>query len=258
MSTVDARHDFRERRDASPLTAVPWAVCNGLQLGFTLVHTAFWIAIALVVRVVAGGPRLPLRMAARIWAPGLLGGAGARLSVEGADAVDWSKPYVIVANHASVIDVCALFRAVPVPLRFVLKAEMARVPFLGRYARAMGMLFVDRRGRDAGAHLVDGGATLLRRGATLCVFPEGTRSRDGRIAAFKGGAFQAAIEAGVDVLPVAIVGAGDVLPARGFFRVRPGRIAVRFGTPWPAAGRDRAALAREARDAVIALHGRAP
>ncbi|MGN6151346.1 MAG: lysophospholipid acyltransferase family protein, partial [Lysobacteraceae bacterium] len=254
MSTVDARHDFRERRGASPLTAVPWAIFNLLQLAFTLLHTAFWIAIALVVRVVSGGPRLPLRMAARIWAPGLLGGAGARLATEGADAIDWSKPYVLVANHQSVIDICALFRAVPVPLRFVLKAEMGRVPFLGRYARAWGLLFVDRRDRAAGAHLVDGGAALLRGGATLCVFPEGTRSRDGRIAAFKGGAFQTAIEAGVDVLPVAIVGAGDVLPAEGLFRVRPGRITVRFGAPLPAAGRDRASLARDAREVVIALY----
>lgn len=257
MSTVDARFETRERR-AAPWTTAAWTAWNALQLLFTLAFTASAIVVALLVRLVARGPRLPLRMAARFWAPGLIGGAGARFAVEGAEAIDWSKPRMLVANHQSIIDICALFRAVPVPLRFVLKAEMARVPFVGRYARAMGMVFIERDSRRAGAKLLREAVVLLHDGATLCVFPEGTRSRDGRVGTFKGGAFQTAIDAGVEVLPVAIVGAGAVLPAQGFFRVRPGPLVVRFGTPLPTAGTDRAALARAARDAVIALLERAP
>ena len=257
MSTVDARLETRERR-AAPWTTVAWTAWNALQLLFTLAFTASAIALALLVRLATGSPRLPLRMAARFWAPGLIGGAGARFAVEGADAIDWSKPRMLVANHQSIIDICALFRAVPVPLRFVLKAEMARVPFVGRYARAMGMVFIERDSRRAGAKLLREAVVLLHDGATLVVFPEGTRSRDGRVGAFKGGAFQTAIDAGVEVLPVAIVGAGDVLPPEGLFRVRPGPLVVRFGTPLPTAGADRAALAREARDAVVALLERAP
>jgi len=253
MSTIDARIETLARRREALAVAAGWAVWNALQLLFTLGFTAGAIALALAVRLVTGDPRLPLRMAARLWAPGLIGGAGARFSVEGADAIDWSKPRMLVANHQSIIDICALFRAVPVPLRFVLKAEMARVPFVGRYARAMGMVFIERDSRRAGAKLLREAVVLLHDGATLCVFPEGTRSRDGRVGPFKGGAFQTAIDAGVEVLPVAIVGAGDVLPPEGFFRVRPAPLVVRFGTPLPTAGVDRAALAREARDAVVAL-----
>lgn len=229
-----------------------WSVWNLPQLAFTLLWTAGLIPIALALRV-ARGPTLPLRMASRVWAPGLLYGAGVRFTVEGADAIDWSRPYLIVANHQSVIDICALFRAVPVPLRFLLKREMTRVPFVGRYAKSTGMLFIDRDNRRAGPRMLRDAAAMLRDGNSLCVFPEGTRSRDGRVAAFKGGPFQAAIDAGVDVLPVAITGAGAVLPPSGLFRVRPGLIAVRFGTPQSTAGAGRQALARGAHAAVVSL-----
>jgi 1-acyl-sn-glycerol-3-phosphate acyltransferase len=195
-------------------------------------------------------------MAAWYWAPLLFLGAGARLRVEGAERVDWSRPQVLVANHASMIDIPALFRAVPVPLRFVLKREIAGVPFVGWYARFMGMAFIDRgNAREAKRKLAEA-AEKLRGAATFAAFPEGTRSKDGTVGPFKGGALQLALEAVVPVLPVAIAGAGSVLPPSGF-SVRPGTIVVRFGDPIETAGmapQDRNALAQRARDAVLALH----
>lgn len=231
-----------------------WAAANALQFGFTLAWTAGLVTIALLLWAVTGGRRrLPLRMAARCWAPGLLWGAGARCEVDGVEGVDWSKSYVLVANHQSVIDICALFHAVPVPLHFLLKQEMTRVPFVGWYARAMGMVFIPRDDRRAATASLRRSAELVRSGAILCIFPEGTRSRDRTVAEFKPGAFQAALAAGADVLPVALEGTGAVLPPTGFFRVRPGTIRVRIGTPIMVAGRDRQALAQEARAQVLAL-----
>src|SRR5690242_3859718 len=101
-----------------------WTLFNALQLFFTVLWTAGWICLALLVRVLAGGRHWPLRMASRCWAPGLLRGAGARLEVHGLERIDWSRPHVFVANHQSMIDICALFRALPVPVRFVLKQEL--------------------------------------------------------------------------------------------------------------------------------------
>jgi 1-acyl-sn-glycerol-3-phosphate acyltransferase len=233
-----------------------WALWNIVQLVYTVAWTASCIMLALLVLLLCGGNRrLPLRMAARLWAPGLLVGAGAKLRVEGLERVDFSRPHVFVANHQSIIDICALFRALPVPIRFVLKRELARVPFIGWYARAMGMVFIERGHAREAAERLHAVVSLVRAGESLCAFPEGTRSRDGSLRPFKGGAFQVALQAGVPVVAIASGGSGAVLPASGF-RVRPGTITLRIGAPIPTAGLqagDRHALAQRAHAAVAAM-----
>ncbi|MER3547107.1 MAG: 1-acyl-sn-glycerol-3-phosphate acyltransferase, partial [Rhodanobacteraceae bacterium] len=174
---------------------IGWGALNTLQLVYTIAWSAGCITLALLVLLATGGQRrIPLRMAARLWVPGLLRGALARLRVEGLERVDFSRPHVFVANHQSIIDICALFRALPVPLRFVLKQELRGVPFIGWYAAAMGMVFIARNRARESARRLDDAAALLRGVANLCAFPEGTRSRDGSLRPFKDGAFQAAIE----------------------------------------------------------------
>ena len=241
---------------AEPLPLrLAWTAFNTFQLLFTLLWTAGCISLALLVRAVLRDAHVPLRMAAWLWAPGLLGGAGAKVIVEGAERVDWSRPYVLVATHASIIDICALFRATPVPLRFMLKQEMTRVPFVGWYAKAMGMCFIERDGNRASmVKSLRAATAIVKAQQTLCIFPEGTRNRDGVVGPFKPGAFQVAIAAGVQVVPVAMSGSGAILPPYSF-RVRPGTIRVRFGAPIdlpegaPADVRDR--LAVQARQAVV-------
>ena len=256
--------EYRQTRAgaAAPvMTELPKRVLNVLEFAFTLLWTAGWISVSLALQLVSGRPDRALNMARTRWAPGLVGPAGG-LTVEGADAVDWSRPYLVVANHESLLDICVLFMAVPVPLRFLLKEEMRRVPFVAGYARATGMLFISRDDRRAGPQLRRQVAGVLAAGRLLCLFPEGTRTRDGRLGEFKSGSFQAAIDAGVEVLPIALHGTGAVLPARGFFRVSRGPMRATVGQPLPVAGRvgaaGRQALAREAQDAVAAMLGRAP
>src|SRR3546814_14566691 len=101
------------------------------------------------------------------------------------------------------------------------------------------MRFICRCNRRAALCFIRQSPELLRAGGSLCIFPEGTRSRSGAVAGFKGGAFQAAIDAGVDVVPVAIEGSGAVLYPEGFFHVRPGPIRVRFGAPLPTRSEER-------------------
>ena len=241
----------------TPLRRWGQVALNAAQLAYTLVWTVGCITAALVVFAVTGGNRrIPLRMASWLWARGLLAFSGP-FKVEGLDRVDWSQPYVLVANHQSVIDICALFRAVPVPLHFLLKQEMTRMPFVNWYAKAMGMVFIRRDDRRAASASLKRSAELVRSGAIQCIFPEGTRSRDGSVAPFKPGAFQVAIDAGARVLPVALEGTGEVLPPGGFFRVRRGPIRVSFGSPLPlhqvAGARGRQELAGRAQAAVEAL-----
>ncbi|TDR42551.1 1-acyl-sn-glycerol-3-phosphate acyltransferase [Tahibacter aquaticus] len=231
-----------------------WSVLNMLQLIFTLAWTAGLIGVAFVVLLVTRQRRLPLRMAARCWVPGLLWGSGAKLVVRGVDRVDWTRPHVVVANHQSMMDICVLFRAIPVPLQFLLKQELSRLPLVGAYAKAMGMIFVERSSAREATKRMREAAQLVKAGATLCVFPEGTRSHDGEVLPFKSGAFQIALDSGADVVPVAIEGSGKVLSLGGLFRVRPGTITVTIGAPLRTVEiADRQLLAAQARESVVAL-----
>lgn len=242
-------------RRESRLAFLLWLPLNLVQGLFTALWTAVGICIALAVTFVVRRPEPALWLARRVWAPGLVYGAGARLVVTGRERLDLTRPALLVANHQSWIDVPALFMALPLPLRFLAKRELARVPFLGNFIGAMGMVWIDRGNARRARQSVDRAIAVLARGGHLVSFPEGTRSRDGCPGPFRSGAFGAALESGVDVVPVALVGPAAVLPRDGF-KVRPGRIEVRFGTPIATAALDpgaRAALARRAEAAVRAL-----
>jgi 1-acyl-sn-glycerol-3-phosphate acyltransferase len=235
-----------------------WFPINCVQGLFTALWTALWISVALGLSFLTGRRAIGLWLAKWVWAPGLLRGAGARLEVSGLESIDCGRPYLLVANHQSWIDIPALFRASPRPLHFVGKEELARVPFLGAFMRAMGMVFVERSGGKRAARSLSQIRELLDSGAWVVSFPEGTRSRDGRLGAFRAGTFAPAIESGVAVLPVALEGPGKILPPGGF-RVRPGKLHVCFGAPLPTAdlrSSDRARLAQEAETAVRDLLAR--
>jgi len=237
---------------------VLWFVINVAQATFTLGWSAFWILAALFVRVVRRDAVPSLRMARRCWAPGLVWGGRIRFEVEGLGKVDFSRPHFFVANHQSIIDVLALYYVLPVPLVFVLKEELRRVPFLGWYAAAMGMLFVRRDSRAGSLETLRRSGELITGGKSILTFPEGTRSRDGTLGTFKPGAFLSAIDFGVPVVPVALCGPEKIIPP-GTFRARPGTIRVAVGSPIPTEGLcrdDRRLLARQAREQMLALRRR--
>lgn len=243
-------------RHANPAVRAAWAALNAVQLAYTLIWTAACISVALVVLALTRRQTTPLAITRWPWAPGLLRGAGARVEVEGANELDATSAYLFASNHQSIIDTPALFVAIPRPLRFVVKRELRAVPFLGWYVAAMGMVFVDRGARGGAIKSLRRVAEILRAGQSVACFPEGTRSRDGAIHPFKGGSFVMAIEAGVPVVPVALIGTGEVLPPHGF-RVRPGVIRVRVGRPIPTAGLASSQcgeLARRVRDEVERLY----
>lgn len=233
-----------------------WLIVNLMQACFTVAWSTAWFCIACVFTLVTFKPELTLMLARRYWAPGLLFGAGARVDLRGLENVDFGHPHVFVMNHQSVIDTAVAFRALPINLHFILKKDLMWVPVLGWFAWLNGMIFVNRRYPiDAYAALKKVGV-LISGGKSVLAFPEGTRSRGAEIRAFKSGVFAAAIAAGVPIVPVAIDGAGLVLPPDGFC-VRPGTIRLVLGRPVPTSGlhiRDRDALAERVRQEVVALH----
>lgn len=143
-------------------------------------------------------------MARTMWAPGILWICGIRLQIAGGQGLSPLKSYVFVANHQSYLDIPVLFRAVPVNLYFVAKKELKKIPFLGWYMMATGMIFIDRKNRARSIDSLKRAAKLIARGKSVIMFPEGTRSRDGFLAAFKKGPFMLASQANVNVVPLGI------------------------------------------------------
>ncbi|MCP4654851.1 MAG: 1-acyl-sn-glycerol-3-phosphate acyltransferase [bacterium] len=237
-----------------------WPIINFFEAVITLVWSAWWISVALVARWVSRDTRIPLAMARRIWAPLIVWGSGTRVEVIGIEHVDFSRPHLFAVNHQSIIDIPVIFSVLPVNLRFIVKEELRRVPFLGWYIAAMGMVFVHRRERRRSLTQVRQVADLIASGGSVVYFPEGKRSRDGRILPFKTGAFIPAIEAGVPVVPVALAGTARVLPP-GTFRVRPGAVRISIGRPMETRGlrkEDRREFANEVRARVTALYENLP
>ncbi len=129
-----------------------------------------------------------------------------RQTVIGLEHVDRRKQYVIVLNHNTVIDIPALYY-VPLNFRWVSKREVFKTPFFGQYLILHGDICIDRgRAAEAMEQLLRKGKSWIARGASIAVFPEGTRSKDGEIHRFKAGAFSLAKEAGVAILPVVLDG----------------------------------------------------
>jgi 1-acyl-sn-glycerol-3-phosphate acyltransferase len=161
---------------------------------------------------------------ARTWSRLILGTTGVRVQVTGLDRLEPGRTYVFVSNHQSIYDIPVLFWSLPYQLRIIAKASLGTVPFLGWHLRRTGHMLVDRSRPDR-ARIFGWANRLTTNGLSLIVFPEGTRSRDGRVSRFKGGSFYLAIEAGLPVVPLSIVGSRHVMP-KGRLAVHPGAVRL--------------------------------
>lgn len=162
------------------------------------------------------------------------------------------QPVIFIANHASHFDPPLLISTLPSHPVFIAKRELARVPFLGWVIWLAGFIFIDRGHRGQARASLEAAARRIHDGQSVVVFPEGTRSRDGRLQPFKPGSFRLAADAGVPLLPLAIHGGNAILP-KGDWRVRGGPYRMVVGAPIAVGGRPAEALQREAEAAMHAL-----
>lgn len=167
-----------------------------------------------------------------------------RVRVRGRENAQPGQSYVVVANHQSQYDIFALYGFLGLDFRWVMKAELRKVPFLGPACYRLGHVFIDRSDRAAAWASIDAARERLRGGASILFFPEGTRSPDGRLLPFKNGAFRLAVDMGLPVLPVTLRGTRDVLPPRSM-ALFPGRAEIVIHPPIaPPPPDDRTGVAR--------------
>jgi 1-acyl-sn-glycerol-3-phosphate acyltransferase len=166
---------------------------------------------------------------ARTWSRLILLTTGVRIDVEGLDRLVPARTYVFVANHQSIYDIPILFWALPYQLRIIAKESLGRIPFLGWHLRRSGHMLVDRT-RPHPVAILAWASRLTSGGLSLIVFPEGTRSRDGRVARFKGGSFHLALEAGLPIVPLSVIGSRHVM-LKGRLATYPGKVRLVIHEP---------------------------
>lgn len=137
-----------------------------------------------------------------------------KIKVEGRDKVDKDMIYVIISNHQSILDIL-LMNSLRFKYKWISKIENMKVPFIGWYLRMADYLVIDRGNPESKEKMIEDALLCLKKGISIMMFPEGTRSVDGEIGFFKRGAFQLAISANKPILPVLIDGSGGILPKHG-------------------------------------------
>jgi len=215
-------------------------------------------AVAIIVAAPFMGPRRSFWTIAPLWARAIFWLCAVRPAVLGwADLPEAIRserePVIFMSNHESNLDPPVLISAIPIPAVYLAKKEIKWMAPVGWAAMMAGTIFIDRSNRERAIRSLHLAAAEIRGGKSVVIFPEGTRTRTGKLGPFKKGGFIMAAEAGVRIVPLATVGGREMLPP-GAVHIRPGQYIVAFGAPVdPKAFESRDALIAEVQARIVAL-----
>ncbi|HIE33046.1 MAG TPA: 1-acyl-sn-glycerol-3-phosphate acyltransferase [Thermodesulfobacteriaceae bacterium] len=233
---------------------------RNIALGlFILVSVPSFGMIAILIALLEPRKILAHKIA-WLWCRLILFISGVKVEVEGLEGLP-PGCYVFFANHQSQMDIPVLEEVLrPFEIRFLAKKSLFRIPFFGWGLAALGYIPVEREDPREGLRSLLACAERVKAGYSVVVFPEGTRSPDGRLLPFKTAGFLIPIKAGVPAVPVAILGTRKILPKGSLF-VNPGRVKVIIGDPISTEGftnKDKESLAREVRSFIERALSRGP
>lgn len=210
-----------------------------------MIRSAFIVAVAVavtgffstcaVVFAILGAGENSIHKVARIWAKILLKIARVHVTVTGTENVLKDRPQIFMSNHQSDFDILIVLAFLPGQFRWIAKKELFRIPVFGKAMRNAGYIEIDRQDHQRAMISLEEAAKKIREGKSVMSFPEGTRSRDGKVKAFKQGMFHLAIRSGVAVVPITIIGASEIMPKRSL-RVNPGWITMVIDKPIETSG----------------------
>ena len=220
--------------------------------------TGYISVCAIIFSLISPGEN-KIHSLARLWAKILHIHSNTRVEVIGAENVLTAKPQIFMANHQSDFDILIVLGFVPGQFRWIAKKELFKIPLFGTAMRNAGYIEIDRHQHDKALKSLDIAAQKIREGKSVMTFPEGTRSKDGKIKPFKQGMFHLAIKSGVPIIPITIIGAGDIMPKRSL-KINPGKITMIIDRPIDVNGytiENRAVLIEQVKNVIEKNYDRA-
>lgn len=187
--------------------AYTWLVFVPIFLVLTLLT-----ALTTIVGCLLGGERVFSYYPGMIWSRLTCYLALCPVHVRGREHIERGRSYVFVANHQGAFDIFMIYGFLGVPIKWVMKAGLEKIPFVGAACRAAGFIFVDNSSSKAAARSVREAERALKSGASIAIFPEGSRTKTGRLGRFKKGAYQMAADQHLPIIPITLNGPFDVLP----------------------------------------------
>jgi len=222
---------------------------------FALFLTLAVSLIALFTTLVLRREAASVQGLASLWARSICSASGVDVTISGTGQLNPEKPYIFAANHSSQFDIFVLQGFLGIDFRWLAKKELFNVPIWGPAMRRSGYIPIDRSHGRKAIKSLDEAAQKIAAGTSVIIFPEGTRSKDGKLHDFKAGAMVLAIKSAVPIVPVAILGTFEILP-KGKLLMTPGKVQIRVGRPIETkncSSRDKHELARVAQEAVAEL-----
>ncbi|MDH4128472.1 MAG: 1-acyl-sn-glycerol-3-phosphate acyltransferase, partial [Spirochaetota bacterium] len=188
---------------------------TGFKLIIIIIITLFWSTLAVIT-----GPLnfiLPAyHVISTSWAKWLICVSGVKINIVGLENISLDKNYVFVSNHSSLFDIPVLLSSIKNEIKMIAKKELAYIPIWGWSLVAGGYILIDRKNPKNAFKAMKKAEKKLKKGTSILVFPEGTRSDNGSVQEFKKGAFMLAIQTHLDMIPISIINSHKVMPKKSF------------------------------------------
>lgn len=191
-----------------------WVVFATLVLGLLVMFLSIFVR--------SGNP---MHKIAWLWGRSILIVSRIKVSVKGLSKIDQSRSYIFMSNHQSNFDIPVMLGHLKVQFRWLAKIELFRIPIFGHAMRKAGYISIDRNNRESAFESLKLAARKIKNGVSVLIFPEGTRSLDGKVRPFKKGGFVLAIDAGVPIVPIVLTGTRSIM-TKGSFRINPGNVSM--------------------------------
>lgn len=196
---------------------------------WTIMVTIFLGSIVILTSFLSKNSDI-LHQIVRFWAKSILLASGIKVAAKGLANIDPAESYIFMPNHKSNFDIPVLLAHLSGQFKWLAKAELFKIPLFGYAVKRVGSISIDRSNRKSAVESLTRAANIIKKGASVLIFPEGTRSQDDTIMPFKKGGFILAVDTGIPIVPIIIHGTGGIMP-KNRLRITPQDVVIEIGSP---------------------------